>query len=430
MKTLVKIFFALHLAWSAGLGMSWAHDLPTDVKALTLARVVDQKLVLMMHVPMAAVMREVDWPLHGPYLDLNRSEGATRQAAQLWLVDPLQARMGGQSLPPARLTHARISWPSDTSFQSWEGAHRHLTETAPLSDRDLVPQHQYLDARMVMELPTEDAELELNFHLDRLGLRVQHELRIRTEQGKERLLLLTGPSTWVNLNPGVATSLNNFVMLGVEHILSGFDHLLFIGGLLLGAARLGQLIWTLTGFTVAHSLTLAMAALGWVPERLWFAPAVEWLIALSVLWVSIDVALWSERERRARWAMAMGLIHGLGLSAALREALPMAGEHHALALVGFNLGVELGQLALCLWVWPVLKWLRTQPRFEVMRWILCLAIAHIAWHWGEDRWAALVPFVSTIAWLDWVGEWLHSIWFWLLWLAVVVWATWRRVTPH
>ena len=304
MKTLINwlllAFFWVHPVLGA-------HELPSDVKLLTLALVSDRQLILMMHVPMAAVMREVDWPMNGPYLDMSKSDAALRQAAQLWLVDPLQARSDDRPLPPGRLTHVRLSLPSDTHFKSFEGAQQLLTESDPLTDRDLVPAQQMMDLRLVIDLPQEPSEIGLHFHADRLGLRVWHELRVQWVNQDERLMVLTGDPGWVTLNPGFWTSWNNFMTLGVQHILGGWDHLLFLAGLLLGAARLGSLIWTLSGFTAAHSITLAASALSWIPDRLWLAPAVEWLIALSVLWVSLSVAIWPDVTGRIRWAMVLGL---------------------------------------------------------------------------------------------------------------------------
>lgn len=135
-----------------------------------------------------------------------------------------------------------------------------------------------------------------------------------------------------------------YLRLGVEHLLTGWDHLAFVLGLVLLVAGRRRLVATITAFTLGHSLTLSIAALGFV--RVPPAP-VEALIALSILVLAIELA----RERptllgRRPWAMAagFGLLHGLGFAGALAQAGLPAGEI-PLALFSFNLGIEAGQLA-------------------------------------------------------------------------------------
>lgn len=137
-----------------------------------------------------------------------------------------------------------------------------------------------------------------------------------------------------------------YLKLGVGHILLGIDHLLFILGLLLITRGTLRLIKTVTAFTVAHSITLALATLGYVHVP----PApVEALIALSIVFVAVEVVnLHRGREgvtARMPWivAFAFGLLHGLGFAGALSEVGLPAG-HVPTALLFFNIGVEIGQL--------------------------------------------------------------------------------------
>jgi hydrogenase/urease accessory protein HupE len=148
--------------------------------------------------------------------------------------------------------------------------------------------------------------------------------------------------------------------LGLEHILLGIDHLLFVLALLMIVSGVRKLVATVTAFTVAHSLTLAAATLGWVqvPQ----AP-VEAVIALSILFVAVEIVHWKQGKpgitRRKPWLVAFtfGLLHGFGFAGALNEiGLP---EHAIpLALLFFNLGVEAGQLlfiAAVLLGWALLR---------------------------------------------------------------------------
>jgi hydrogenase/urease accessory protein HupE len=137
-----------------------------------------------------------------------------------------------------------------------------------------------------------------------------------------------------------------YLKLGVEHILFGVDHLLFVLALLIISRGTGRLIKTVTAFTIAHSITLVLATLGYVHVP---SPPVEAAIALSIVFVAVEIVhLYQGREgltARAPWVVAFtfGLLHGLGFAGALSEVgLPEG--HIPTALLFFNIGVELGQL--------------------------------------------------------------------------------------
>jgi hydrogenase/urease accessory protein HupE len=138
----------------------------------------------------------------------------------------------------------------------------------------------------------------------------------------------------------------DYVTLGIEHILTGPDHLLFVLGLLLLVSASRLLVKTITAFTLGHSVTLSAAALGLatVPSR-----PIEVLIAVSVLTLAVELARDTDEPtllRRFPWAMAIafGLLHGFGFAGALAEAGLPSGQI-PLALVSFNAGIEMGQLA-------------------------------------------------------------------------------------
>jgi len=147
--------------------------------------------------------------------------------------------------------------------------------------------------------------------------------------------------------------------LGIEHILTGFDHLMFLFGVILVGGKLRTLLLAVTAFTVAHSVTLGLATLGfWAPSPNVVEPA----IALSIVYVGVEN--WFVKDASRRWLLTFpfGLIHGFGFAGALREiALPKV--QVPLALLSFNLGVETGQLLVLAVVLPVLLWLRRNPWF-------------------------------------------------------------------
>jgi hypothetical protein len=166
------------------------------------------------------------------------------------------------------------------------------------------------------------------------------ELRVAT--GEPALLLVSGTPREASLNQRVELA-TEYVSMGVNHILGGVDHLMFVIGLMLFVRSVKLLLWTITSFTLAHSITLALAALNLV--RLSSGP-VELCIALSILLLAVEATRKSETlTHRAPWLVAFtfGLLHGFGFASALAEAgLPP--QHTPLALMSFNLGVEVGQL--------------------------------------------------------------------------------------
>lgn len=191
---------------------------------------------------------------------------------------------------------------------------------------------------------------------------------------------VTASETWLQV---AAT----YTLLGIEHILLGIDHLLFVLALLIIVADWRKLVATITSFTLAHSVTLGAASLGWVyvPQQ-----PVEAVIALSILFVAMEIVHWRDGRpgitRRWPWVVAFvfGLLHGFGFAGALANiGLP---EHAIpLSLLFFNVGVELGQLAFiaaALLVWAALR------RFSWPQWawrVPVYAIGSMAAFWTIDR---------------------------------------------
>ncbi len=155
--------------------------------------------------------------------------------------------------------------------------------------------------------------------------------------------------------PATATG---FFLLGVEHIATGYDHLLFLLALILCGGRLLELLKIITAFTVAHSLTLGAAALELVTLP---SAMVEAVIALSIAYVAFE-NLYPRHAVSRRWAISFlfGLVHGFGFSSVLKE-IGLPKDSLLLSLLNFNLGVEAGQLVAVLIVVPLLAWLRSTP---------------------------------------------------------------------
>jgi hydrogenase/urease accessory protein HupE len=181
-----------------------------------------------------------------------------------------------------------------------------------------------------------------------------------------------------------------YIVLGVEHILGGIDHLLFVASLLFLVGFRRRLIGTITAFTLAHSLTLACSVFGWITLR---SPPVEASIALSIVLVASEAL--RERETLARRLPALvsflfGLIHGLGFAGALKEVgLPQS--HLPLALLCFNVGVELGQLAMVLVTFLLFRSPVAQRYLGRARLPALYVIGTMAAYWSWLRLAAILP---------------------------------------
>jgi len=189
-------------------------------------------------------------------------------------------------------------------------------------------------------------------------------LSIRTPDGvvlSERMLdgASNEAATDISAVGATGSSAARFLQLGVEHILTGYDHLLFLAGVLVVLRRWRDVIQTITAFTVAHSITLALATTGLllVPGRI-----VEPLIAASIVYVGIENLIRGVQASRWKLTFGFGLVHGLGFATVLRDlGIGTNGQAIALPLASFNAGVEIGQMAVAGLLVPVFWWLAARP---------------------------------------------------------------------
>lgn len=195
------------------------------------------------------------------------------------------------------------------------------------------------------------------------------------------------PVATIEARPSSGQVWRSYFAIGVQHILAGWDHLLFVIALVLLVRRGWAVVQAATAFTVAHSLTLAGTTLGLtgLPQR-----PVEALIALSIVFLAVEIARGTKETltRRLPWLVAFifGLLHGFGFAGALREIGLPEGEVPA-ALISFNLGVEAGQLLVIAAVLAVLSPMRrAKPAFEAQALRLAsYPIGTIGAYWLVDR---------------------------------------------
>ncbi len=371
-----------------------AHEIPADVLVQAFVKPQGRVLHVLVRVPLGA-MRDVEFPQHGPgYLDLARADIALREAAMLWIANGLELFEDGARLSPPRLVAAQVALPSDTSFRSYDLALARVTG-APLPQHTRLIWHQaMLDVLLEYPIRSDGSAFTIRPSLARLGSRVTTALRFVPPDGAVRAFEYRGDPGLIRLDPRWHQASGRFIALGFDHILDGADHLLFLLCLVIPFRRIRPLAVIVTSFTIAHSLTLIASAANAMPGALWFPPLVETLIAASIVYMALENIAGAGTVRR-RWivAFAFGLVHGFGFSLALRDSLQFAGGHLLLSVLSFNLGVELGQLAVLAVLVPALGMLFTfAVRERIGAIILSALVAHTAWHWMIERGERLARF--------------------------------------
>jgi hypothetical protein len=406
-----RIFAGLLISLAAA-AVATAHDIPSDVTVRVFAKPEGTRLRLLVRVPLKA-MRDVNFPLRGPgFLELSRADSFLHDAALIWIAGNLEIYEGDARVAPPRLAAVRVSLPSDRSFVSYDDALNHVSGPRLPADTDIPWDQAMMDVLLEYPIASDLSKFSIRPTFARLGLRVVTVVRFLPPGGAVRAFEFAGDPGLVRLDPRWHQAAFGFVRLGFIHILNGTDHLLFLLCLVIPFRRIKPLVLVVTAFTVAHSLTLIASAWHAGSDGLWFPPLIETLIAASIVYMALEnivlsasaaprpsaaTVTWSRGGGRAvpRWAIAFafGLVHGFGFSFALRESLQFAGSHLLTSLLSFNVGVELGQLAVLAVMVPALHVLfRFVVSERIGTIILSALVAHTAWHWLGERWGRLRQF--------------------------------------
>jgi hypothetical protein len=202
------------------------------------------------------------------------------------------------------------------------------------------------------------------------GFSHRHQATARVG-GVERVLLFDDRVTEETVAVPLLTQVGGYLLHGVHHIALGYDHLAFLFGLLLLGGTFRTLVKIVTSFTVAHSVTLLLGAFGVVALP---GAVVESAIALTIAYIGIENLFLKTPEKRWIITFFLGLVHGFGFAGALAESgLPTKG--FVLTLVSFNVGVEVGQIAVVALLWPALRWMLRQDWHVAARRALSGALA-------------------------------------------------------
>jgi hypothetical protein len=367
-----------------------AHDVPGSIALHAFVRIEDGQVALLARVPLV-LFGNLDLPLRGPgYLDLERIAPTLDEAGALV---GRALRLADREAPlPQRLLRARISLPSDRAFENSATA-RTLIRGPPLAiGENIIATQGFFDAEFVSPLPASLDRLTLRLALPaNLGDRLRLGLRLELPDGTVRPFEIRGAEASIRLLPDAIYAARRFVVEGTLHILGGVDHLLFLLCLIVPLRRdPWRMLAVITAFTVGHSATLAAAALGMAPSGAWFPPLVEALIAASIVWTAVENAVGRYAIARPTLAAGFGLVHGFAFAGALADGLQFAGSHLVLALAAFNIGIEIGQVAALIVAVPLLNLvLRSPVAVRIVPLIIAILAGHAAWHWLEQRLAAL-----------------------------------------
>jgi hypothetical protein len=360
-----------------------AHDLPLDRMMNGFVKIEPKQADFVVRVPLDLLLG-VPFPLTGDHYNIAASKPAVETALKA-LAATLKLWEDNVQLVPSSAT-GQLAPLADRSFEDYDRAVAQVAQPLP-PDSVIAFQQGYLDAHFVYPIssPKSVFSIQTTVGAD-LGDYVRLTIRYIPLGETARAMMITGASGRVALAPAWYQAAGGFVRLGIEHILSGIDHLLFLLCLVIPFRRVWGLIPVITAFTVGHSITLIGTAYNIAPVGAWFPPFIEMAIAVSIVYMALENIVGASLRRRWIIAGLFGLVHGFGFADILREQLQFAGSYLLVSLFSFNIGIEIGQLAvLCVFV-PALALLFRGAMSGRMGIIVVSAlVAHTAWHWMLDR---------------------------------------------
>jgi len=363
-----------------------AHDIPANTIMNAFVKIEPHQAHLVVRIPLD-MLRGLSLPLQGDHYDLAASAAAMQQALPI-VADGFVLLEGGVRLTPSE-SSGRLSLPSNRSFEDYDAAVGFIAQPADMTTT-ISYNLGHFDAHFVYPIssPKSVFKIQSLIGVD-LGNMAKLTVRYMPLGESSRAMIIPGDSRPVPLNPVWYHAAGGFVVLGIEHILSGIDHLLFLFCLVIPFRRLRGLISVITAFTVAHSVTLFASAFHLAPQGAWFPPFVEVAIACSIVYMALENIVGADLRRRWLITGMFGLVHGFGFSYALGQSLQFAGSHLLVSLFSFNVGIEVGQLCVLAVMLPALALFRRMVPERMGVIILSALVAHTGWHWMTERWQVL-----------------------------------------
>src|SRR5688572_9641847 len=403
-------------------GVALAHDIPDEIAVQSYVRPQQNQLQVLLRIPLLAIA-DANLPKDGTgYLAMPYLDEALREAANQ-ISNGIVFLEGDERLIRYEMMSARISLPSDRSFDTYEGALARV-RGAKLPDTTQVYYNQgFLDLELHYPIRSDQSAFSMRVLFGTgLANRTATYINFIRADGAVRAFKIHDDTPLVRLDPKTHQAGWVFLKAGFYRFLDGLDHLLFVIVLALPFRRVRDLMKPFIAFAIAHSVALSFAAFGMSGLDTWFVPTIGALIALSLVYVSIENGLghtsFGPRVLRRRWIFALlfGLFHGLGFAIALQETLQFAGSHPFVALISYNVGLELGTLIILAIVVPAANLLFANPAVERAGLIvLSVLVGHAGWHWMTER--AAIARLSSWPVMD--LNFLLTVVRWLLAMAMI-----------
>jgi hypothetical protein len=357
------------------------------------------------------LLRGVPFPLAGDHYKVDASRSAVETALK-GLGSALQLWEDNARLAPSSAA-GQLAPLADRSFEDYDRAVARVAE--PLAPDTVIAFEQgYLDAHFVYPISSPKSVFSIQTTIGaELGDYIKLTIRFIPLGEPSRAMMITGASGRVALDPAWYQASIGFVKLGIGHILSGIDHLLFLLCLIIPFRRITALIPIITAFTLGHSVTLIGTAYNLAPIGAWFPPFIEAAIAASIFYMAIENIIGANVNQRWIITGLFGLVHGFGFADVLKEQLQFAGSNLLVSLLSFNIGIEIGQLAvLCVFVPALALLLRGRMAGPMGIIVLSAIIANVAWQWmmqrGETLWQTPWPQLTTPALLT-LARWIIAL---------------------
>jgi HupE / UreJ protein len=360
-----------------------AHEFTMETLMNAFIKIEQREAHFVVRVPLH-VLKSVKFPVSGREIDLTAADAAIQQALTQ-LGSQITIWEAGRPLVASGAI-GRLTLPSDRSFERYTDAIVHVGQPVPRGTTIYADQG-YVDAHLTYAITSPNSRFMIQ---TAIAPEFKNYLKLAIRYlplGEDgRAMVITSRSGRVALNPSWYQAATGFVALGIMHILSGIDHLLFLLCLLIPVRRLGEILKIVTAFTVGHSITLLGSVYDFAPAGEWFPPLVETLIAVSIVYMALENILGVDLRHRWLIALLFGLVHGFGFAYGLKESLQFAGRHLLISLFSFNVGIEIGQILVLIVMLPALAIVMRHVLVgRVGMIILSAIVAHVAWHWMIER---------------------------------------------
>lgn len=318
---------------------------------LTLAYARELNISQSTNKPLDAAFVNVEWVGNTPYYKLNIAAiKEDKQAFAKFLLRDYSFAVDGVIQNPMSLDFAITNSHAEKTAKSGLAASK-----AILLDNPALPDSLYIsDALVVLsvKLPDVTASDPLSVATNSPHFTLPEGILFETRIFDHRngtTKLTTFDSLWappVVLTGSLWNVFFHFIMNGIHHILFGLDHVLFVLCLVVAAKSFKALLFSVTGFTIGHSITLTAGVLGWLPSGAWFIPFIELLVAISIIFIGLLILFKKIGTHKFWLALGLGLIHGFGFAFMLIDMLDTTSDALISSLFAFNIGVELGQLGI------------------------------------------------------------------------------------